>query len=83
MSVELIQILVWNEIHIYIQGKIGMEESIPYANETFDLVFSDNVVEHLSDPNAVLNEVRRVLKPGGLFFAKTPNKKHYMPLIVV
>ena len=36
------------------QGKIGMEESIAYANEKFDLVFSDNFVEHLSDPDAVL-----------------------------
>ena len=58
-----------------------MGESIAYANETFDLVFSNNAVEHLSDPDAVLKEVRRVLKPGGLFLAKTPNKKHYMPLI--
>ena len=63
------------------EGKIATGESIPYDEETFDLVFSDNVVEHLSDPDAVLLEVRRVLKPGGLFLAKTPNKKHYMPLI--
>jgi SAM-dependent methyltransferase len=54
---------------------------IPYDDGAFDVVFSDNVLEHLRDPVATLCEVRRVLKPGGVFLAKTPNKWHYMPLV--
>lgn len=63
------------------EGRISDAGRIPYADATFDLVFSDNVVEHLSEPLEVFREVYRVLKPGGLFLFKTPNKNHYMPLV--
>lgn len=54
---------------------------IPYADNTFDVVFSDNVIEHVENPGVVFKEIQRVLKPGGVFLAKTPNKRHYMPVI--
>ena len=62
-------------------GQVGLAESIPFADAAFDLVFADNVVEHLTHPEQVFSEVHRTLKSGGLFYFKTPNKNHYMPLI--
>ena len=59
----------------------GSAESIPYPNDTFDLVIANNVMEHITDPHGVYREVYRVLKPEGRFIFKTPNKWHYMPLI--
>jgi SAM-dependent methyltransferase len=56
-------------------------ENLPYPDETFELVFSDNVLEHLQTPERIFNEVSRVLKPGGRFLVKTPNRSHYVPLI--
>lgn len=43
------------------------------------MVFSDNVLEHLDKPLKVF----RVLKPGGIFLFKTPNKYHYVLLVAM
>lgn len=63
------------------EGRVSDAGRIPYPDGTFDVVFADNVMEHIAEPLAVLTEVRRVLKPGGVFLFKTPNKTHYMPTI--
>lgn len=63
------------------EGKVADAGVIPYPDASFDLVFADNVMEHLAQPQEVLKEVYRVLKPGGWFLFKTPNATHYMPMI--
>jgi SAM-dependent methyltransferase len=63
------------------EGKLGNAEEIPYPAGMFDLVFADNVLEHLENPLRVFKEVHRVLSPGGVFLLKTPNLWHYMPTI--
>ena len=42
---------------------------LPYGDGVFDLVMSAHVLEHLVDPGVALNEMVRVLKPGGLLIA--------------
>lgn len=63
------------------EGRIGRGEALPYDDSSFDIVFADNVLEHLEDPIRVFQEVARVLRPGGYFLAKTPNRWHYMPIV--
>lgn len=63
------------------EAKIGKGESIPYDDALFDIVISTNTLEHLNNPDRVFQEVSRVLKPGGYFLIKTPNKYHYVTLI--
>jgi SAM-dependent methyltransferase len=60
---------------------INGEGVLPFAGDTFDIVLSDWVLEHVAAPAQFLSEVRRVLKKGGSFFFRTPNKHHYVALI--
>src|SRR5208282_6239372 len=41
------------------EAKIGFGEAVPWPEKTFDAVFADNVLEHLSDPEPVFREVLR------------------------
>jgi SAM-dependent methyltransferase len=54
-------------------------EALPFQTEAFDLVIGLWVLEHLAQPEKVLNEIRRGLAPGGHFLFLTPNARH--PLI--
>ena len=40
---------------------------------TYDVVFSDSVIEHLAEPMAMMKLTRQVLKPGGIAYFVTPN----------
>lgn len=56
----------------------GSGEQLPFAENCFDVVTANMVVEHLAEPERVFGEVRRVLRPGGRFVFHTPNKRYYM-----
>jgi ubiquinone/menaquinone biosynthesis C-methylase UbiE len=52
-------------------------ENIPFSDNTFDVVFSTNVLEHVENPVKVLSEALRVLKPGGILQIIYPNYHSY------
>ena len=49
-------------------------DRLGFQDATFDLVLSFDVFEHIADSDAHLGEVRRVLRPGGIYALQTPNK---------
>ena len=46
---------------------------LPYPDQTLDLVTFTEVAEHLENYRAVLREIYRILKPGGIVVITTPN----------
>jgi SAM-dependent methyltransferase len=54
-------------VHIGPLRKLALPES------TYDAVVMNHVLEHVTDPVALLGECRRLLRPGGTFVATTPN----------
>ena len=45
----------------------GTGEQLPYPDQSFDVVFCCDVLEHVRDLPKVISEISRVLKPGGVF----------------
>lgn len=55
---------------------------LPYEDDRFDTVIGSGVLEHVHRPEESLDELRRILKPGGrLFIIKLPNRYSYLELI--
>ena len=51
---------------------------LPFADSSFDAVLSCGVLEHVSDPDGSLDEIRRVLRPNGTFYLyNLPNRAAY------
>ena len=48
-----------------VELQLGAAAKIPYPDAAFDLIFSINVAQFWEDPQAVLAELQRVLKPQG------------------
>jgi SAM-dependent methyltransferase len=61
------------EHRLIVNRVIGLGGQLPFANETFDLVTANMVMEHIPDPGGFLGDIRRVLRPGGRFLFVTPN----------
>lgn len=43
-------------------------ESLPFRDESFDVVICDNVVDHAESPSQIVRELVRILAPGGLLY---------------
>jgi SAM-dependent methyltransferase len=52
---------------------VDANQPLPFDNETFDVIWSSEVIEHLVDPWLTVRELRRVLKPSGVMVLTTPN----------
>lgn len=51
----------------------GVGERLPFQERTFDLILCCTVIEHVHDVDAVIQEMARVLRPGGRAYVEAPN----------
>jgi SAM-dependent methyltransferase len=52
----------------------GVGEKLPFPQDSFDLILSHEVLEHVVDHQQVIDEIVRVLKPGGRLLLFCPNR---------
>jgi len=54
--------------------RAGSACAMPFADGAFDAVLASNVIEHVESKTALLDEVCRVLRPGGVLYIDGPNR---------
>jgi len=64
----------------WIRFKAGSLVNIPFQDNFFDAVICNQVIEHMQDPLAAMNEIRRILIPGGWCYIAVPsNRSIFLP----
>ena len=63
-------LLKHESIKLKVRGDIT---TLPFNDNSFDLITSNMVIEHLQDPLVQFKEIARILRPGGTFIFHTPN----------
>ena len=51
----------------------NVEEPLPFDDDSFDVVVAGELFEHLQFPDALVSEILRVLRPGGVLVGSVPN----------
>lgn len=68
---------LWAHLGVEMRRANLEDEPIPYPDDAFDAVLFSEVIEHLpGSPLPALEEIRRVLAPGGLLVLSTPNARY-------
>jgi 2-polyprenyl-6-hydroxyphenyl methylase / 3-demethylubiquinone-9 3-methyltransferase len=58
-------------------------ENLPFSASSFDVVCCCDVLEHVDDVTLILQQISRVLKPGGVFFYDTINRTLMSKLVAI
>ncbi len=52
----------------------ALAESLPFADQSFDIIYCFSTLEHVQDPRQAVHEMVRVLRPGGVLYLHAPNR---------
>jgi 2-polyprenyl-6-hydroxyphenyl methylase/3-demethylubiquinone-9 3-methyltransferase len=69
--------------HVPASFVLGTGENLPFADSSFETVVCSEVLEHVDDIAAVIAEVSRVLRPGGVFVFSLPNRTLLSNLVLI
>ncbi len=73
---DVVAMKLFPQVRAYVSSD---PRALPYDDDSFDAVLSCGVLEHVLDPDASLDELARILKPGGtLYVYKLPNRFSYL-----
>lgn len=83
LSTSSLKVAASRDVTHTVRYLAGDVYKVPFPAESFDVVAAMDLLEHVSDPQKVIAEATRVLRPGGLFFFNTFSKNPLAWLVVI
>jgi 2-polyprenyl-6-hydroxyphenyl methylase/3-demethylubiquinone-9 3-methyltransferase len=83
ISEECLEIAAKHDGSGRVRYVLGDAYDLPFPKESFDVVTAMDLFEHVSDPQLIIAQACRVLKPGGIFFFHTFNRSPLSWLVIV
>ncbi len=70
-----------HEHRLALPRAVAFSDALPFAKDSFDVVFASWLLEHLARPFLTFEQISRVLKPSGVFVFITPNSRHPLSIL--
>jgi 2-polyprenyl-6-hydroxyphenyl methylase/3-demethylubiquinone-9 3-methyltransferase len=83
LSPESLKVACLHDKTQSVKYEVADAYKLQYPDQTFDVITAMDFLEHVEDPELVIQEISRVLKPGGLFFFHTFNRNFLAWLIII
>lgn len=85
VGIEMFAPMAERALKVLTTVHIGNVENmqLPYELACFDVLILSEVLEHLVDPHAVLGRLSRLLRPGAVVFASSPNVCHWRNILAL
>lgn len=83
VSPESLKVAERHDLTRSVKYEVADAYKLPYPDESFDAVTAMDFLEHIEDPEKVIKEFSRVLKPNGLFFFHTFNRNPVAWLVII
>lgn len=83
VSPESLKVAAAHDVTGTVKYEVADAFKLPYPDESFDALTAMDFLEHIENPELVIKEFSRVLKPGGLFFFHTFNRNPLSWLVII
>lgn len=83
LSPESLKVAEAHDVTKTVKYEVADAFKLPYENNSFDVLTAMDFLEHVENPDLVIKEFDRVLKPGGLFFFHTFNRNPVAHFVVI